>query len=218
MNTLEKYFDISWIKKILWIKQNINIVNFIFEEKKHLFIILNLDLRQKNFIYQNKDIFTNKLNNFLHLFNSDNKKYFNIWMNNTEINNILYWNTIILSNIKKIINWYIPINDLWLKYNQNWVLTDFYLLNGRNTPQKNKKQRDAKNTSKYYSIVIELLENKNFSVRKLREHGINTQKSLIINDYIKKLKIFEIDLYDNKKKIYFLDRLNFIEETVINNL
>jgi len=217
MNNLENYFYSSWLKKILWIKKHVNIINFVFEEKKHLFIIINLSLRQKSYISDNKDLFNLKLEKFLYLFNTENKNYKNIWMNRTEINNKLYWNTIILSNIKQNIKWYIPLKDLWLKYSKNWLLENFYILNSGNIPKKEKEITTSKKTGMYYDIIIHLLESKNFSVRKLREEWINTQKSLMINDYIKKLNIFEVDIYDNKKKIYFLERLVLIDEEVINN-
>jgi len=218
MNNLESYFYSSWLKKILWIKEYINIINFAFEENRHLFIILNLDLRQKNYINENKELFNEKLERFLYLFNTENKNYKNIWMNRTEINNIMYWNTIILSNIKKNINWYIPLKNLWLKYSENWRLEDFYILNKENIPKHGNKVTTAEKTGIYYDIIIKLLKEENFSIRKLRDEWINTQKSLIINEYIKKLNIFEVDIYDNKKKNYFLDRLDLIDEKIINSL
>jgi len=214
---LENFFYSSWIKKILWIKQELNIINFVFEEKRYLFIILKLNLRQKKFIIKNKKTFIEKLNTFLFLYNIDYKNYQNIWINKIEINNKLFWNTIVLWNIKKNTIWYIPLKDLWLKYSENWLLENFYILNGGNILKSKKKIVTSKKTGMYYDIVIHLLKNKNFSVRKLREEWINTQKSLIINNYIKKLKIFEIDILDNKKKNYFLERLHLIDKDIINN-
>ena len=214
---LENFFYSSWIKKILWIKQELNIINFVFEEKRYLFIILKLNLRQKKFIIKNKKTFIEKLNTFLFLYNIDYKNYQNIWINKIEINNKLFWNTIVLWNIKKNTIWYIPLKDLWLKYSENWLLENFYILNSGNILKSKKKIVTSKKTGMYYDIVIHLLKNKNFSVRKLREEWINTQKSLIINNYIKKLKIFEIDILDNKKKNYFLERLHLIDKDIINN-
>ena len=215
---LENYFYSAWLKKILWIKKENKIIKYTFVSKNHLFIIINSDLRINSFINNNKELFIKKLEGFLYLYNLENKYFNNIWVNRTEINNIIYWNTIILANIKQKIAWFIKLKDLWLKINENWRLEDFYLLNKINIPKKEKRITTSKKTGLFYKIIIKLLEDEKFSVRKLREEWINTQKSLMINDYIKKLNIFEVDIYDNKKKIYFLDRLELIDINIINRL
>ncbi len=188
MNNVDilEIINYSGLNKFLYKKINEQIIQFYKTHDKYILIQLNLSVKELWFIKLNFDQFKEILDNLLFLYNNKwNNYYQNITFNTvtswyTTYNNCIF---IFKSNNEK--KWYIKTNS-------------YIKLNNLIPNQTNKKDELLIN-------VINLIKNKNISVRNLMNLWIHQGGARNLYEFFKNKNVFKISEYNQNHKTYNLE-------------
>lgn len=191
MNSIREIFKHSKLQKFFHSNENL--------VKSHLHIweidIVQLRLSIKEIWYierYNKE-FIISCNNFLNLFNHNHNYYYkNITFNSIQVSDKVANNCLVLHNSEKT--------------EKRWYLKTWNFI----------KFKEWETRISIFDKIINLIKQKDFSVRNIQKLWITQLKSRNIYWYIKELWIFEINNENNNHKIYHFDRLNLIDKAIIN--
>jgi len=209
-NEINSLLYTSDVYKILGINKNENIILLTENTENIKIICLDLSLTESAYIKRNFQLFIEKLEIFLYLYNNYSNNTFNsIWFGFFELNWNKYWNTIYIFNLETNNFWYKKINSLWMNKDQNWNILKLYRINSllKNNTTKNTNNNCYTN----FKIIYDLIINKDLSVRNLMKY-FNQPASREIFNILKENKIFEIDKLNHNEKYYFINRLDNIEK------
>jgi len=197
MNELEKILWHSWLNKFLYktkglIKNSYKIKNIVIVE-------LDLWIEDISFINNNFDAFVNVLNLILKTYND----YFDIKYSNITFNSVYLWekilkNCIIFYNSKRIKETWFLISRSPLKIEIQKIIE--------------KKEIDI------IDKIVDLIINKNLSVRNLIKIWIIQIRARSLYDFLKEKEVFIVDNNNRNEKIYFFENIKKIKKKEIEEI
>jgi len=198
MNEIEKIFWYSWLNKFLYTSKSLfkSVKNY-----KTIFIIeLSINTEQIAFLENNFDDFVWILEKILNSFNKiyNWKSFKNITINKVFIWENLLNNCLILYNSKK--------EDKWFIYSKNII----------RIPEK--KENNQNTEDNIFNKILELILNKNISVRNLIKLWIPQIRARELFNFFKINKIFEISEKNNNHKIYNFNEMKKISKKDIETI
>ena len=197
MNELEKILWYSWLNKFLYktkwlIKNSYKIKNIVIVE-------LDLWIEDISFINNNFDDFVNVLNLILKTYND----YFDIKYSNITFNSVYLWEKILKNCI--------------IFYNSKRIKESWFLIS--RSPLKIEIQKIIEN--KEISIIdkiLDLIINKNLSVRNLIKIWIIQIRARALYDFLKEKEVFIVDNNNRNEKIYFFENIKKIKKKEIEEI
>lgn len=198
MNEIEKILWYSWLNRFLYTSKSL------FKSAKNyktIFLIeLSINTEQITFLENNFNDFIKILENVL---NSFNKVYNWKAFKNITINKVFIWenllnNCLILYNSKK--------EDKWFIYSKNII----------RIPEK--KENNQNTEDNIFDKIINLILNKNLSVRNLIKLWIPQIRARELFNFFKINRIFEISKTNNNYKIYNLSEIKKISKKDIETI
>lgn len=194
MNVLDIIFH-SWLNKFFY--TNNELVFSLLEKKSYTVIQLNLTIKQISYIKDNFDNFIKILENILFTYNKSWNRYFkNITFNTIKRWNEVFNNCIFLYNSKN--------NEIWFQDTKNFIKI------------WNQKKEVVWKT--IYDKIIDLIYQKDLSVRNLIKLWIIQIRAREIYNFLKEKEIFVISEYNNNHKLYNYDKLKNISKEALETI
>lgn len=197
MNELEKILWHSWLNKFLYktkwlIKNSYKIKNIVIVE-------LDLWIEDISFINNNFDAFINVLNLILKTYND----YFDIKYNNITFNSVYLWEKILKNCI--------------IFYNSKRIKESWFLIS--KSPLKFEIQKTIENKkTDLIDKIVDLILNKNLSVRNLIKIWIIQIRARALYDFLKEKEVFIVDNNNRNEKIYFFENIKKIRKRDIEEI
>lgn len=194
MNELEKILWYSWLNKFLyktkWLLKNS------YKVKNIVIVELDLWIEDISFINNNFDVFVNVLNLILKTYND----YFDIKYNNITFNSVYLWEKILKNCI--------------IFYNSKRIKESWFLIS--RSPLKIEIQKIIeKKEMDIIDKIVDLIINKNLSVRNLIKIWIIQIRARALYDFLKEKEVFIVDDNNRNEKIYFFENIKKIKKKEI---
>ncbi len=197
MNELEKILWYSWLNKFLY--KTKGLIKNSYKIKSIIIVELDLWIEDISFINNNFDAFVNVLNLILKTYND----YFDIKYGNITLNSVYMW--------KKI------LKNCIIFYNSTKIKESWFLIS--RSPLKIEIQKIIENKEiDLIDKIVDLIINKNLSVRNLIKLWIIQIRARSLYDFLKEKEVFVVDNNNRNEKIYFFENIKKISKKEIKEI